>query len=240
MRTTLLSTSTLFAALLLPVSVSFAADDTKSPKYPVLNLEAQAYTEVKQDTVVITLQATKQSSEQDVVTQQLSDVVSAVLSEAKKQDKVKVSSGNYYVRPQHDKDGKITAWSGQSQLILESTDMKAASALAAQFQDEMPIDNVRFTVSKKARAEAEQDLMKEVAEAFKQRSQAMAVTLGYKNFEIKEIHLGGNGAVYTPRSYNMEAMKMASPTAAAADALPIDGGTQDISLSINGAIYLLD
>lgn len=237
--TTAFFSRTLLATALFS-SLALADTDAKTPKHPIMHLEAQAYTEVKQDTVVITLQATKQSSEQSVVTKELSEIVSGVLSEAKKQDKVKISTGNYYVRPQHDKEGKITAWSGQSQLIFESTDMKAASALAAQFQDKMPIDNVRFTVSKKAQAEAEQDLMKEVAEAFKQRSQAMTVTLGYKNFEIKEIHLGGNGAVYTPRSYNMGALKMASPTAAVADALPIDGGTQDISLSINGAIYLLD
>lgn len=242
MRTTLFSRSVFVAALMLPLSVTVADEKPRSHfmSHPVLNLEAQAYTDIEQDTVTITLQATRQSSEQAVVTKELSETVSAVLAEAKKQDKVKVSSGNYYVRPQHDKDGVITSWVGQSQLLFESTDMTAASELAAKYQDKMPIANVRFSVSKQARSQAEQQLMTETAKAFEQRAQAMAQALGFEGFKIKEVHFGGSGAVYrNAKSYSAD-MPMLAAAPASAELLPIDSGTEEISLSLNGAIYLLD
>lgn len=239
MRTALLSRSVLAAFLMLPLT-QVLADEAKELKGPVLHLEAQAYTEVEQDTVVITLQATRQSSEQAIVTKELSETVSAILKDAKGQDVVKVSSGNYYVRPQHDKDGKVTAWIGQSQLLLESTNMPAASELAAKYQDKMPVANVSFTVSKQTRNAAEKDLMTEAAKAFRQRAQAMSTALGYGSFQIKEVHLGGSGAVYrSPKSYRSE-MVMMSAAPSMADALPIDSGTEDVTLSLNGSIYLLD
>lgn len=243
-KTTLLSKTLLVAAmattLAFPLSTLATPEIQPAPKAakaPVLNLDAQAYIEVEQDTVIITLQATRQSSEQEVVTKDLSQTVSAVLTDAKKQDKVKVSSGNYYVRPQYDQAGKVTGWEGQSQLLFESTDMAAASELAAKYQDKMPVSNVGFTVSKKARFQAEQALMGDVVQIFNQRAQTMADALGYRHFEIKEIQLGSSGGVYrSPKSYNERGVMMA----AVADSIPIDSGTEDITLSLNGAIYLLD
>ena len=229
-----IQTYLLSAALLLPISGVLA--QTVQPEPPVLNLDAQAYTEVNQDTVIITLQASSQSSEQEVVTKALSQTVSAVLEAVKAQDKVKVSSGNYYVRPQY-KDGVVTAWQGQSQLLFESTDISAASELAAQYQDKMPVANISFSVSKKARAAAEQQLMLDVVGVFNQRAQTMAAALGYSRFEIKDMQLGGSGAVFRRPAAYSEAMLM---SVAKADALPIESGTEDITLSLSGAIYLLD
>ncbi len=236
MRTTWLSS--LIAASLLVGTVQIAqAESHKQPRWPTLELDAQAYTEVTQDTVTITLQATRQSSEQAVVTKQLTEVVSQVLNEAKQQEVVKVSSRNYYVRPQHDKDGKIVSWIGQSQLLFESTDIPAASQLAAKYQDQLPIANVSFSVSKQARSQAEAELMTDAAQAFQQRAQSMAVALGYSGYRLKDIRLGGSGAVYrAPRmQFNMVAASADVP-----ESLPIDSGTEEISLSLSGSVYLLE
>lgn len=237
MRTTWLS-SLAVTSLTLSLLSAAHAEPSSLRKLPILNLEAQAYTEVPQDTVTITLQATRQSSEQAVVTQQLTEVVSHVLAEAKKQDKVKVSSGNYYVRPQHDKDGKVTGWIGQSQLLFESTDIEAASKLAATYQDQMPVANVNFSVSKKTRMQVESELMQDAAQAFQQRALAMAQALGFSSYRLKEVNLGGRGAVFkAPRAqYEM----MAASAVGAAQDLPIDSGTEELSLSLSGSIYLLD
>lgn len=237
MRTTWLSSIAMVSLTLGLLGVAHA-EPSSHQKLPTLHLEAQAYTEVQQDTVTITLQATHQSSEQAVVTQQLTEVVSRVLAEAKKQDKVKVSSGNYYVRPQHDKDGKVSGWIGQSQLLFESTDIDAASKLAAAYQDQMPVANVAFSVSKKVRMQVESELMQDAAQAFQQRALAMTQALGFDSYRLKEMHLGGSGAVFkAPRAqYEM----MAASAMGAAQDLPIDSGTQELSLSLSGSIYLLD
>lgn len=233
-----INTYLLSAALLLALSTGTVVAQEKEPTLPVLNLDAQAYTEVDQDTVIITLQASRQSSEQDLVTNELSETVAAVLQELKKQEKVKVSSGNYFVRPQYNKEGVVTGWQGQSQLLLESTDMSAASELAAKYQEQMPVANINFIVSKHARAQAEQQLMLDAVEAFNLRAQTMVSALGYSRFEIKDLQLGGSGAVYRGSAYSGDAMLMRS--AVAAESIPIERGTEDITLSLSGAIYLLD
>lgn len=207
-------------------------------KIPSLSLEAQVFTEVDQDTVTITLQATKQDNDQAVITKALAETVNSVLSQLKTQDLVKVSTGNYSVRPRYNKDGEVTGWYGQSQIYLESTNIKAASELAAKYQEVMPVSHVAFSVSKAARAKVEEQLMQEVASAFSARATAMAHSLGYQNFQIKDINLGGSGAVYRTNSYKHD-MMAASP-AVAAEALPIDAGTDTVTLSLQGSVYLLD
>ena len=61
MRTTWLS-SLAVTSLTLSLLSAAHAEPSSLRKLPILNLEAQAYTEVQQDTVTITLQATRQSS----------------------------------------------------------------------------------------------------------------------------------------------------------------------------------
>ena len=226
---------------LLPVLFStasafvFSLSTAMANPNPVLNLDAQAYAEVQQDTVIITLQATKQSADQAEVTKALSETVSTVLEELKKQNKVKVSTGNYYVRPQQDKDGNITAWQGRSELILESTQMVEAADLAAAYQNQMPVANVNFTVSRQARAEAEQKLMTDAVAAFNQRAQTMVTALQFDSFEIKTMQLGGGGAIY-PRSVSFAASPMMKADSAP---IPLESGTEELSLSLSGSIYLL-
>lgn len=236
MRTTWLS-YLLAASFAIGAAGVAQAEHPKKPPHPTLQLDAQAFTEVAQDTVIITLQATRQSSEQGGVTQQLTEVVGAVLAEVKKQDVVQVSSGNYSVRPQYDKDGKLTSWLGQSQLLFESTDIKAASTLAAQYQEQMPVANVSFSVSKQARSQVEAQLMTDAAQAFKQRAETMAAALGYGSYELKEMNLGGSGAMYRAQRPQFDMVRAA---VAMSESLPIDSGTEEISLSLNGSIYLLD
>ena len=227
----LLSLSIPASAFFMPVAVA----DSASNSHPVLNLDAQAYAEVQHDTVIITLQATKQSADQAEVTKALSETVSTVLEELKKQDKVKVSTGNYYVRPQQNKEGDITAWQGRSELILESTQMAEAADLAAAYQNQMPVANVRFTVSREARSETEQKLMTDVVAAFNQRAQTMTAALHFDSFEIKEMQLGGGGAIH-PRSVSFAASPMMKADSAP---IPLESGTEELSLSLSGSIYLL-
>lgn len=225
-------------ALGLALGINAAqASDFKKRQPPTLSLEAQAYTQVEPDTVTITLQLTSQSSEQDVVTRQLNETVSSVLEQLKKQDQVKVRTGSYFVRPQYDDKGKLTEWRGQAQLLLSSTQIKAASELAAQYQDQMPVANVQFSISKQLRSQTEDQLLADAADAFKQRAQSLAQALGYAGFEIKEINVGGQGAVYsTAPQFEMAALR----TSAAPKSLPIHAGSEELHLSLNGSVYLLD
>lgn|SRR5690606_4702215 len=202
-------------------------------KYPYASLRAEAVTEVAHDTVRITLAAEVRDSEQAQVAATLSRTVESVMKDLKGTEGVKVKSGNFQVWPMNDRDGRISDWRGRAEVILESKDFEAASKLAAQVGDRMPVANLAFSVAPEVRARHEEALLQEAATAFRKRAQALAQAFGYESYSIREVTLGGAGAAYQPEGRRM--MAMAADSAAG---IPLEGGTERISLAVDGTIFL--
>src|SRR5690554_884104 len=202
----------------------------KKQQWPQASLQAEASAEVVQDTVRITLASELSDSSQAAVANVLSKTLEDVMIDAKGHNKIKVSSGNYRIWPMNDQDGKISNWRGRAEIVLESQDFAAASRLASDLNERMPIANLQFSVSPKARAEKEAALLTQAAQAFRDRAQALAQAFGYAGYAIKEINLGGSGTHYesAPRMLAMSAK---------AD-VPLEAGTETVSVSVQGSIFL--
>lgn len=209
------------------------AHDAAEVRYPYASLQAEAVTEVARDTVRLTLTAEVNDSEQAQVAAVLSRTVDSVMKQVRGKEGVKAYSGNFQVWPMNDKNGRISDWRGKAQIILESTDFEAASKLAAEVADRMPITNLAFSVAPRERARHEAELMQEAATAFRERAEALAKALGYESYSIREVQLGGSGAAYQP-----ERRMMAMAADSAAVGVPLEGGTEQISLSMQGTIFL--
>lgn len=232
-RKSLLAVALVAAAgsLALPVSAHDKSEHKKS-QWPQATLQAQASAEVQQDTVRITLAAELSDASQAAVAERLSKTLEDVMADAKGHDKIKATSGNYRVWPKNDQDGKISDWRGRGEIILESSDFAAASQLASDLSDRMPIANLDFSVSPKARAEQEAALLAEAAQAFKDRARELSQAFGYADYAIKEVNLSGAGARYydaAPRGVAMAAAKAA---------VPLEAGTETVSVSVQGSIFL--
>lgn len=201
---------------------------------PLAALTASASSQVSQDTIKITLAAQVANASHQTVSTELTQALDSVVKQAKAVSTVKAYSGNYRVWPLTNDEGKITGWQGRAEVILESTDFEAASGLAGQLSDRMPIANLQFSVSSQVRAKAEADLLNDAAQAFKARAQAAAQAFGYQGFRIKTLSLDGGGAEYTP----MPRMMMA----ASADkmAVPLEAGVETVTVSVRGEVYLLE
>lgn len=201
--------------------------------WPQASLQAEAAAELAHDTVRITLASEVSESSQAAVAAALAKVMDKVMAQAKGHQGIKVSTGNYNIWPMNDKDGQISNWRGRGEILLQSDDFTAASELAAKFADQMPIANLSFSVSPEARAKQEEALLESAAQAFRDRAQALASAFGYTGYEIKEINLGGAGTRFeaAPR-----AMMMAK--AADASAVPLEGGTERITVTVRGSIFL--
>ncbi|MCC2596877.1 SIMPL domain-containing protein [Pusillimonas sp. MFBS29] len=203
-------------------------------KWPQAQLQAEANAEIAQDTVKITLAAelsdATQTAVADALTKVLEDTMKQAKAGAQGKTAIKISSGNYRIWPMNNKDGKITNWRGRAEILLESTDLPAASELASSLSDRMPIDNLRFFVSPQARAEKEAALLEEAVKAFRDRAQALTQAFGFASYSIKEINLGGSGARYesAPRMMAMAADKAS---------VPLEGGTEMVSVAISGSIF---
>lgn len=217
-------------------STAFAHDDHEHKahqSWPQATLQAQASAVVSQDTVRITLASELTGASQTVVAQDLSKLLDGVMADAKKSSKVKVSSGNYRVWPVSGKDGKISTWHGRGEIFLESTDFAAASKLAGQLSDRMPVANLDFSVSRALRDKEENALLQDAVHAFRTRAQALTTALGYDAYRIREVRLGGGGG-YVP----VPAPRMMAMAAAPKADVPLEAGTETITVSVQGSIFL--
>lgn len=199
--------------------------------WPEASLQAQASAVVKQDTVKITLASELTGDKQTDVAQSLNKVLESVMADAKKDTDVKASSGNYRVWPSTDKNGKITIWHGRAEVLLQSTNFKAASKLAGQLSDRMPVTNLRFFVSPALEAKQEKALLVSAVQAFRARAQALTDALGYSSYRINKISVDDQGAGYQPVP-RMMAMS------AAKSSVPLEASTQTVTVSVSGSIFL--
>lgn len=205
-------------------------------KWPQATLQAQANAEVDHDTVRITLAVEISDASQDGVAQALTQTLKTAMDRAlENAGPVNVNSGNYRVWPMNDREGKISNWRGRTEIHLESTDFAAASELAATLTDLMAIASVNFSVSPQTRAAQEQALLKQAAQAFRGRAQALTDAMGYTSYSLRTVDLSGSGAHYEVASRGMAQAAMFKT----ADSIPLEGGTETVSVSIHGSIFLI-
>lgn len=231
----------MFTALLLGIaalgSPAFAGHDNHSSRaQPQAILSAEASSEVGQDTVHLSLAAEVTADSQSEAAKKLNQRLDQAMKQAKAKTGIEARSGNYHVWPGTDRDGRVTQWRGNAEIILESQDFSAAAALAASLSDITPISGMFFSVSPQLRAAEEQKLLVQAIEAFKTRAQALAQALGFAGYEYVKIDLGGSGAMSgAPMPRMMRALAVSADSAAA----PVEGGRETISVSVQGTISLV-
>ena len=207
------------------------------PRLPELALQAQAVSEVAQDTVTITLATELEAADQASVGKRLTAALDAAMKQAQGDDKVKARNGNYRIWANTNRDGKVTGWRGRVELVLESKDFQAASALAGKLSGSMPVAGITFSLSDQARAEEERKLLEQAATAFRERALAAASAFGFNGYRIRKIELSGSGAQYTPRAGRMQAMAANGEAMKLAD-VPLQGDTETVVVSVNGTVSL--
>jgi len=210
-----------------------AASESRQDR-PQATLSAQASADVQQDTVQVTLAADVTGQSQSKVSDQLNQQLDSVMRQAKGHDGIEARSGGYRIWPMTDRDGRVSEWRGHAEILLESQDFSAASQLAAQLADRMPIAGMVFSVSRERQAAEEQKLMRQAVKAFQDRAQALAQALGFQSYRLHAVDLGGSGEMPSAPAPRMM-MAMTAGKAAA----PIEGGRQTLSVSVQGTIVLL-
>ncbi|HUH88625.1 MAG TPA: SIMPL domain-containing protein [Pusillimonas sp.] len=233
----------LAAGLALALAMPAQAGDQGDPgdrgkreqrHWPQATLDAQASKEIQQDTVTITLAKELSDPSQANVVKALSEALDSVMKDAKGESKVQAHSGNYRVWPHSDDKGAVTNWRGRADIILKSTDFEAASQLAARLSDRMPIAGMGFSVAPETRARHEQELLAEAARAFQDRAQALAAAFGFESYSIKSVALGGMGMPYQP----MPRMMAMAASADESARIPLEPGTEHVTVTMQGSIFL--
>jgi len=223
----------------LPAALSLSSSahaETLTHRQPagVLSLNAQASAEVAQDVVDITLFYEQQAKDPASLTAELNQRADTALAQAKSVASVTARTGSFSIYPSTDRDGRISAWRGRTEVVLESSDFAAASKLAGQLSSVMQVSNVAFSLSPTAQQDAEAKLTGQAIEAFRQRAAMSAKAFGYNNYTIREVNLGRS----SPPRPVMMSMRTPSADKMAEAPLPIEAGTTTVMVNVSGSVQM--
>ena len=232
-------------AAAVPVALTLASPaahaQTANPHFPepagVLSLSSQASADVPQDIIHITLFYEQQAKDPGSLTSALNQRADAALAQAKGVSGVTAHTGAFSVYPSTDRDGKISAWRGRTEVVLESRDFAAASKLAGQLSNQMQVANVEFSLSPEAQRTAEQKLTTEAIKSFRARADEAAKAFGYNSYSIRDVNVGGSRNVQPyPRMMAMAAAPMDSAKMSAP--ISVEGGKTTVSVTVNGSVQM--
>ncbi|MNL29125.1 hypothetical protein D3C87_1508000 [compost metagenome] len=215
-----------------------AVTEPAANRSPEMTLQAMASSEVRQDTVRISLSAEVEAADQPSAGKKLTAALDDVVSRARDTKGVDVSTSGFNVWPNMSSKGKISSWRGQGEIVLESKDFAAAAALASKLSDKTAISNISFSLSREARDAEERKLLKDAAQAFKDRALAAANAFGFSGYRLSRLELGGSGGpVPMPRMMGASAMSK-DASGSFSSSVPLEAGDVTVSIAVNGTIVL--
>ncbi|NML30919.1 SIMPL domain-containing protein [Paraburkholderia antibiotica] len=224
------------ASVALALSPTVARAQSVMPQPAgVLSLNAQASAEVPQDVVDITLFYEQEASDPSSLTSTLNQRADAALQKARGVSGVTARSGAFSIFPSTDRDGRISAWRGRTEVVLESRDFAAASKLAGQMASIMQVGNVSFSLSPEAQRAAEQRLTGEAIKSFREQAASSSQAFGFSSYSIREVNVNHSGVMPRP-------VMMMSARAMGADAksapMPLEGGTSTVTVNVSGSVQM--
>ncbi len=203
----------------------------------IAQLSASGAIEVQQDSLSITMSATREGADANAVQTQLKTTLDTALAEARKSaqpGQMDVRTGNFSLYPRYGKDGKISAWQGTTELVLEGRDFARISATAGKIQT-LTLGNVSFGLSREQRAKVEGEAQSQAIERFKAKAAEIAKSFGFSGYALREVSVNANEQGFTPRP-RMLAMDARASSAEAA--VPVEAGKSTVLVTVSGSVQL--
>ena len=207
------------------------------PPQNVAQLSATGSVEVQQDLLTLSMNTTKEGADAGTVQSQLKTALDLALNEAKKSaqaGQLDVRTGNFSLYPRYDRNGRITAWQGTAELVLEGRDFGRISATAGRIQS-LTMGNVVFGLSREQRAKVEGEAQAIAIERFKAKAGEIARGFGFSGYTLREVSINANdqGPVPRPRLLTMEAKASVSDAQ-----VPVEAGRSTVTVNVSGAVQM--
>jgi predicted secreted protein len=218
------------AGLLAGINAAYAGEELR---YNQVRLQSQQTEAVSNDTMHVTMNTYAEMQDPAKLAETINKDMEWALQQAKQVKGVKINTGGYQTWPITRKE-VTTGWRGQQDLVLESADTETLSRLVGQLQGRLQIKSMSFTVSDEKRAGVENRLIDAALDAFKQRAGIIGDNLKASGFRIVEINVNTS----TQRPPMLRQARMATMSMEASDAVAVEGGESDVSVTVNGTIEL--
>lgn len=200
-----------------------------------ITLSASAQIQVPQDVLTLVLQVTRQGYEAATVQSQLKSALDAawlILQKDALAGQMQVRSGQFGLTPRYDRDGRITAWQGHAEWVLEGTDVARITQAAGRVQG-MTIGRLDFGLTPTQRQQAQVKAQAQAIEQFQQRAAEVAKAFGAAGYVLDDVHVGYDDGLRQPGAPMMLA-RAASDTAAVA----VQPGVTVVTVSVAGSVRL--
>lgn len=207
------------------------------PPQNVLQLEARGTVEVQQDLLVMNLTTTREGTDPAAVQAQLKTALDAALAEARKNaqpGQMDVRTGNFALYPRHGRDGKMSGWQGNAELVLEGRDFPRITQTAGRIQT-MTLGGVSFGLSREQRGKVEGEAQSQAIERFKARAGELARGFGFSGYTLREVSVNASEPGFQPRP---RMMAMEAKSAMADTAVPVEAGKSTVVVTVSGSVQL--
>jgi predicted secreted protein len=232
-----MKTRTIWAGCALAAAAAALPAQTLPPPQNVLQLQASGTLEVQQDLLQMNLTTAREGPDPAVVQSQLKTALDAALSEARKgaqPGQLDVRTGNFALYPRHNREGRISGWTGTAELVLEGRDFARITQTAGRIQT-MTLGGISFGLSREQRAKVEGEAQAVAIERFKAKAAELARGFGFTGYTLREVAVNTNEPGFRPL------MRMAAQEgrAAAADAaVPVEPGRSTVVVTVSGSVQL--
>jgi predicted secreted protein len=223
------------AASLALAGAAFATDPV--PRYNTVELQSEAQRELPNDTVTASLYVELNDPNPAALAAAVNKATNEALRLAREYSGVRVRSGNNQTYPVYAKGNVLQGWRARAEIRLESKDFDATSRLIGTLQAGMQLGNTAFSVSPEARRKAENELIAEAIAAFKVRAEIVRGALGGRGYKIQRLNVSNGYSAPPPRFAVARAMAAGAPEASAPN---FDGGVSLVTVTVGGAIEVLD
>ncbi len=213
---------------------------------PSAHLSASATAQVQQDWLVIRLTVQKEGASASLVQTQINTVMTSALGQAQVAERVQnenqsqaiqISTGQMQVSPRYSNEGKMSAWTGVAELIVQGRDLERITALAGRLGG-LSVSQVEWKISPELLAQTEAKVQGQAVAQWRTKADALTQQLGFSRYTIGEVALGfpGSGQSFGPRAMSM-AMMDANPEARGAP-IPVQAGQAQVTVVVSGHVLL--
>jgi predicted secreted protein len=204
----------------------------------VLSLTSSATVQVPNDWISVQFSVTRDGVDSAAVQAALKNALAAALDQANRVAKpdghVEVQGGGFSLQPQFDVKGRVSSWSGSTEMWVQGRDMATIAELAGRVST-MTVANLGYSVSREAREKVEGDVAAQAIARFRAKAGDYAKAFGYATYVVRDVNVQTEGGSPTPPRPMMMVRAMAS---ASSDALPVGAGSGTVTANVSGSVQL--
>lgn len=205
----------------------------------VLSLDATVTATIQPDTAVVVLAADKQGTDAAALTQEVNQILSRALVEAKGTAGIQASTGAYHTNPRYDSKGQRNGWQIRAELVLKGKDFGVLGTLASRLSKDLTMASNASEISPMLREKEEAVLIEKAIAAFRVKAAAATKAFGNSTYFIREVSVGqiGGGVPAQPKQHTM--MARAAAMSADVAVMPVEPGARELSLSVSGSVQMV-